>query len=84
MCIFSYERLHSYIGIIDVNNEQFLEGVDDMVLYFALGVNLSWGSWGIVQAKASTIDFDYLHYAWLRYDAYFYLKDLYYHESNYL
>eukprot|EP01040_Poterioochromonas_malhamensis_P011006 gene11006-11993_t len=65
------------------SNEQFLEGFDDIVLYFTLISNFFWGTWSIVQAKASTIDFDYLGYASLRYDAYFEQKKLFYDESKF-
>lgn len=33
-----------------------------------------WGAWAVVQAGHSTVDFDYLNYAKLRFDAYDYLK----------
>jgi hypothetical protein len=69
--------------LIDSSNEQFLEGFDDIILYFTLISNFFWGTWSIVQAKASTIDFDYLGYASLRYDAYFEQKKLFYDDSKF-
>ena len=52
-----------------------------MVLFFTLASNLFWGTWGIVQAKSATIDFDYLAYAKLRYDGYRYQKKLFFSEQ---
>jgi hypothetical protein len=45
-----------------------------MVLYFSLASNLIWATWSAIQAASATIDFDYLEYAALRYEGYFYLK----------
>lgn len=69
--------------VIDSSSKQFLGGFDDIVLYFTLITNFFWGTWSIVQAKASTIDFDYLGYALLRYDAYFEQKKLFFDESKF-
>merc|ERR1711991_864490 len=38
---------------------------------FALVSHLHWGLWSLVQSKYSSIDFDYLDYARLRFEAYF-------------
>lgn len=40
-------------------------------------VNLLWGSWSVVQAAVTTLDFDYLSYAKIRFEAYFYHKELF-------
>jgi ethanolamine kinase len=37
---------------------------------FALAVRLFWGTWALVQADVSTIDFDFLGYAILIFDEY--------------
>ncbi|CAK8671283.1 unnamed protein product [Clavelina lepadiformis] len=42
---------------------------------FALASHLSWGIWALVQAKYSTIDFDYKEYSKLRLDEYHRRKD---------
>ncbi|KAK6191748.1 hypothetical protein SNE40_003353 [Patella caerulea] len=41
----------------------------------ALAAHLFWGIWGIIQAKNSTIDFDFLEYAQLRFGEYFKRKE---------
>ncbi|ESO97520.1 hypothetical protein LOTGIDRAFT_228190 [Lottia gigantea] len=40
-----------------------------------LATHLFWGVWGIIQAKNSSIDFDFLEYAQIRFDEYFRRKD---------
>ncbi|CAK8691922.1 unnamed protein product [Clavelina lepadiformis] len=42
---------------------------------FALASHLTWGIWALVQAKYSTIDFDYKEYSKLRLDEYHRRKD---------
>eukprot|EP00897_Mesotaenium_endlicherianum_P005935 jgi/Mesen1/536/ME000104S10619 len=42
---------------------------------YALASHLYWGIWGLVQAKHSPIDFDYLGYFFLRYDEFKRRKD---------
>jgi hypothetical protein len=54
-----------------------------MVLYFTLASNFFWGTWSVVQGKGASIDFDYISYAALRYDGYFYHKNLFY-ENHFL
>ncbi|XP_060074490.1 ethanolamine kinase 1-like [Ylistrum balloti] len=41
----------------------------------ALTAHFFWGVWAIIQAKYSTIDFDYLEYAVIRFDEYFRRKE---------
>ncbi|RYH20723.1 hypothetical protein EON65_22610 [archaeon] len=47
------------------------------MLIFCLASNLFWGSWAVVQSSLTTLDFDYIGYAKLRFDGYFYQKDLF-------
>jgi len=42
---------------------------------FALAAHMMWGLWALIQAKYSTIDFDYLDYAKIRLGEYFAKKD---------
>eukprot|EP00002_Diphylleia_rotans_P010661 TRINITY_DN211_c0_g1_i2.p1 TRINITY_DN211_c0_g1~~TRINITY_DN211_c0_g1_i2.p1 ORF type:complete len:245 (+),score=42.34 TRINITY_DN211_c0_g1_i2:572-1306(+) len=42
---------------------------------FSLASHLYWGLWGIVQAKNSMVDFDYLAYSRGRFDGYWLMKD---------
>jgi hypothetical protein len=49
-----------------------------MVLFMTMASHLLWGTWGIIQAKNSTIDFDYLQYAQSRYEGYYYQKEFYF------
>ena len=42
-----------------------------------VAAHLFWGIWSVVQAGNSSIDFDYLSYAKLRFDAYAYHKELF-------
>ena len=37
---------------------------------FSLASHFYWGLWALIQAKISTIDFDYMSYAKLRFDEY--------------
>ncbi|XP_034018837.1 ethanolamine kinase 1 [Thalassophryne amazonica] len=41
---------------------------------FALASHFFWGLWALIQAKVSTIEFDFLGYAVLRFDQYFKMK----------
>ncbi|RVE56309.1 hypothetical protein OJAV_G00219920 [Oryzias javanicus] len=41
---------------------------------FALASHFFWGLWALIQAKFSTIDFDFLGYAVLRFNQYFKMK----------
>jgi hypothetical protein len=69
------------VPILDELNEDFLRGFEDMVVFFTFVPNLVWGSWSVVQAKGASIDFDYLSYAKLRFDGYYYLKERFYREG---
>ncbi|KAG2460347.1 EKI1 kinase, partial [Polypterus senegalus] len=41
---------------------------------FALASHFFWGLWALIQTKYSTIDFDYLGYAVVRFTQYFKMK----------
>lgn len=43
-----------------------------MTLRFSLAAHLMWGTWAVVQAGNSSLDFDYLAFAQLRFDGYYY------------
>ncbi|XP_048878534.1 ethanolamine kinase 2 [Brienomyrus brachyistius] len=51
-----------------------LETLFVQVNKFALASHFFWGFWAIIQAKYSTIDFDFLGYAALRFNQYFKIK----------
>lgn len=55
---------------VDSVDEDIVAGFEDIVLRFTLASNFFWGTWSVVQAGSSSIDFDYLSYAALRYEAY--------------
>lgn len=48
-----------------------------MVELMVLVSNLFWGTWSVVQAAQSTVDFDYLGYAGRRFEGYFHFKELF-------
>mmetsp|Transcript_1084 Transcript_1084/g.2227 ORF Transcript_1084/g.2227 Transcript_1084/m.2227 type:complete len:396 (-) Transcript_1084:325-1512(-) len=48
----------------------FLQGMLEAVRWMLLASHLFWGAWSLVQARCSSIDFDYLAYAQRRFDAY--------------
>lgn len=60
-----------------MDNSEFILGLEEMALIMTLGSHLLWGTWGIVQAKHSTIDFDYLQYSQSRFDGYYHQKQQY-------
>ncbi|KJE91772.1 choline/ethanolamine kinase [Capsaspora owczarzaki ATCC 30864] len=63
-------------GITDAEvTEQQVEAMYREVNKFALAAHFYWGSWALVQARFSDIDFDYLDYALLRFAEYFRRKD---------
>jgi ethanolamine kinase len=47
----------------------------DIICKFTLCSHLLWGTWSIVQAENSSIDFDYLTYAKKRFNAFFIQKN---------
>ena len=69
-----------YLCCVEANSLEFLLGFEEIVLLFTLGSNFFWGTWSVVQAKGASIDFDYISYANLRYEGYFYHKNIFYEE----
>lgn len=57
--------------------DAFVEGVREVVLVMCLASHLFWGSWAVVQSGYTALDFDYLGYAKLRFDGFFYHKELF-------
>ncbi len=51
--------------------------MQDLVLLLCLASHLFWGSWSVVQAVHTTINFDYVQYASLRFQGYFYHKEVF-------
>lgn len=65
--------LEAYNETNNVSNEQvdqLYEEVDEFVLL----AHFFWGCWGLIQSEHSHIDFDFLKYAAMRFDEYFYRK----------
>ncbi|XP_060779910.1 choline kinase alpha isoform X1 [Neoarius graeffei] len=61
----------------NLSEEAQLKIKEDMLVEvnrFALASHFFWGLWSIIQARLSTIEFDYLDYAIARFDAFFELK----------
>lgn len=58
----------------DVSSEK-VEALYKEVNKFALAAHFYWGSWALVQARFSDIDFDYLEYALTRFAEYFNRRD---------
>ncbi|KAI9516961.1 Ethanolamine kinase 1 [Dissostichus eleginoides] len=78
---FQLEWLRSYLEAFKENKGQGSVVTDREVdtLYvqvnkFALASHFFWGLWALIQAKVSTIDFDFLGYAVLRFNQYFKMK----------
>lgn len=55
----------------------FITAFDEKVCQFTLASHLFWGTWAIVQAGQSTINFPYLEYSQKRYDAYYLHQSLF-------
>ncbi|KAI9261681.1 kinase-like domain-containing protein [Phascolomyces articulosus] len=60
--------LTEYNGVPPTHDE--LEHLFKEVEGFSLASHFYWGLWALIQAKISTIDFDYMSYAALRFDEY--------------
>lgn len=78
---FQLQWLRSYLEAYKEHKGQSDEVTDAEVeiLYvqvnrFALASHFFWGLWALIQAKVSTIDFDFLGYAVLRFNQYFKMK----------
>ena len=61
-------------GVEEVQEEE-VSAWEEKVTAFLVLSHLWWGIWAILQAKYSTIDFDYLSYSLLRKDGYLRMKD---------
>ena len=62
----------------DPGSPEFFEKLERLYLEvnrYALGSHLFWGVWGIIQAKHSKIDFDFLKYGEERIAAFYYSKE---------
>lgn len=66
-------------GHVNYHNvsDDFVQGFHDITLVLCLASHLMWGSWAVVQAGFTTLEFDYLGYAKLRFDGYYYHKELF-------
>ncbi|KAK4301440.1 hypothetical protein Pmani_026399 [Petrolisthes manimaculis] len=79
---FQYKWLRTYLaGYTNKTQEDVLEEeVEKWYVWvnkFALSSHLFWGSWALVQAEFSTIDFDFLGYGIIRLNEHFAKKDEY-------
>lgn len=77
---FQIPFLRSYLAAYRGVSEAEVQEADVLALYrasnkFALAAHLYWGLWAIVQAHYSSIDYDYLDYALVRFTEYFKRKD---------
>ncbi|XP_061166871.1 ethanolamine kinase 1-like [Saccostrea echinata] len=66
-----WSRLTSGPKVTDTDVRKMYCGVNKC----ALAAHFFWGVWGIIQAKFSAIDFDYLEYAVVRFNEYFARKN---------
>ncbi|KAM4569451.1 ethanolamine kinase 1 [Odontesthes bonariensis] len=78
---FQFQWLRAYLEAYKEHKGQSHEVTDREVeiLYvqvnqFALASHFFWGLWALIQTKFSTIDFDFLGYAVLRFNQYFKMK----------
>eukprot|EP00128_Syssomonas_multiformis_P018404 Colp12_sorted_trinity150504_noHs@6209 len=77
---FQYEWLRQYISAWNNVPDTQVEPHEIDKLYaevnkFALAAHFYWGSWALVQAAYSDIDFDYLNFAIVRFSEYFKRRD---------
>ncbi|XP_053362551.1 ethanolamine kinase 1 [Clarias gariepinus] len=79
-----WDWLSSYLQSLRTNSrvESHVTQGDVNTLYiqvckFTLVAHLNWGMWALLQAKYSTINFDFLKYAAARFSHYFEMKDEY-------
>ncbi|XP_061570871.1 ethanolamine kinase 1 [Cololabis saira] len=78
---FQLQWLRSYLeaykehkGQGDAVTDEEVETLYVQVNQFALASHFFWGLWALIQAKVSTISFDFLGYAVLRFNQYFKMK----------
>uniref|UniRef100_G1PB54 ethanolamine kinase n=1 Tax=Myotis lucifugus TaxID=59463 RepID=G1PB54_MYOLU len=69
--IFFYEN---YVDSVSDVTEKEVEKLFIQVNQFALASHFFWGLWALIQAKYSTIEFDFLGYAIVRFNQYFKMK----------
>ncbi|XP_030641546.1 ethanolamine kinase 1 isoform X2 [Chanos chanos] len=73
--------LESYKACTGVGSSASKEEVQELyikVCKFSLASHFSWGLWALLQARYSTIDFDFLRYATARFNYYFEKKQEYF------
>uniref|UniRef100_A0A8D0Y282 ethanolamine kinase n=2 Tax=Sus scrofa TaxID=9823 RepID=A0A8D0Y282_PIG len=68
------EAYKEYKGFGTEVTEKEVEILFIQVNQFALASHFFWGLWALIQAKYSTIDFDFLGYAIVRFNQYFKMK----------
>ncbi|XP_067914996.1 ethanolamine kinase 1 isoform X2 [Heterodontus francisci] len=68
------EALKEYKGLSAEVTDKEVEVLYFQVNLFALASHFFWGLWALIQAKYSTIDFDFLGYAVVRFRQYFKMK----------
>uniref|UniRef100_A0A8C2STA3 ethanolamine kinase n=1 Tax=Coturnix japonica TaxID=93934 RepID=A0A8C2STA3_COTJA len=68
------EAYKEYKGFGTEVSEKEVEVLYVQVNQFALASHFFWGLWALIQAKYSTIDFDFLGYAVVRFNQYFKMK----------
>ncbi|KAH8387317.1 hypothetical protein KR093_006302 [Drosophila rubida] len=66
--------LENYLQRTNIQNDE-VERLFVQVNQFALAAHIFWTVWSLLQAEHSTIDFDYVGYAFLRYNEYLARKD---------
>ncbi|KAJ8252733.1 hypothetical protein COCON_G00220450 [Conger conger] len=66
------------LGLSTGVSDQELQGLYVRVCKFSLVSHFLWGLWALLQARYSTIDFDFLRYALARFDFYFEKKEEYF------
>lgn len=68
------EAYKEYKGFRTKVTEREVEILFIQVNQFALASHFFWGLWALIQAKYSTIEFDFLGYAIVRFNQYFKMK----------
>lgn len=66
--------LESYLETEDISDEQ-VERLYVQVNQFVLAAHFFWTIWALIQAENSTIDFDFVDYAYIRYNEYLSKKE---------
>jgi ethanolamine kinase len=68
--------LEIYFQTRGMNHQIINDDLCQLVDQFAALAHLMWGLWALVQAEVSKLDFDYINYAKMRFDAYKRLRPL--------